>query len=430
MLTFYAYSCKILLTLEWFMGISIKNTVRRLDYLQEVSPFIGKPFIKVLSGVRRCGKSSILSLLRDELIAQGAEAAHIIFINFESFAFSTLKTAEDLYRYIVERVQPKQRVYLLFDEIQEVEGWEKCINSFLVDFDADIYITGSNARLLSSELATYLAGRYIEIPIYTLSFAEYLQFQACYFPQRNITQRDAFPAYLRKGGFPVIHTADYGEQEAYKIVSDIYASVLLRDTIQRFNIRDIELLERVVKYTFDNIGNSFSGKNVADYFKNQKRKLDVNTIYNYLNALEAAFVLYRTSRYDIKGKELLKTQEKFYLSDVSLLYAILGYTDQKISGILENIVFLELKRRRYNVYIGKLGTKEIDFIAEKHGAKLYIQVAYKLESQETVNREFSPLLEIRDQYPKFVVTMDEFWQENVEGVRHFYITDFLLSKEY
>ena len=412
------------------MDVSIKTTVRRLDYLQEVSPFIGKPFIKVLSGVRRCGKSSILSLLRDELIAQGAEAAHIIFINFESFAFSALKTATDLYRYIVERIQPKQRVYLLFDEIQEVAGWEKCINSCLVDFDADIYITGSNARLLSSELATYLAGRYIEIPIYTLSFAEYLQFQAHYFPQQNMMQRDAFAAYLRKGGFPVIHTADYGEQEAYKIVADIYASVLLRDTIQRFNIRDIELLERVVKYTFDNIGNSFSGKNVADYFKNQNRKLDINTIYNYLNALEAAFVLYRTSRYDIKGKELLKTQEKFYLSDVSLLYAILGYTDQKISGILENIVFLELKRRRYNVYIGKLGTKEIDFIAEKHGAKLYIQVAYKLESQETVSREFSPLLEVRDQYPKFVVTMDEFWQENVEGVWHFYIADFLLSKEY
>ena len=412
------------------MDISIKTTVRRLDYLQEASPFIGKPFIKVLSGVRRCGKSSILSLLCDELIAQGAEAARIIFINFESFAFSTLKTAEDLYRYIIERVKPKQRVYLLFDEIQEVADWEKCINSCLVDFDADIYITGSNARLLSSELATYLAGRYIEIPIYTLSFAEYLQFQDCYFPQRSITPREAFTAYLRKGGFPVIHTADYGEQEVYKIVADIYASVLLRDTIQRFNIRDIELLERVVKYTFDNIGNSFSGKNIADYFKNQKRKLDVNTIYNYLNALEAAFILYRTYRYDIKGKELLKTQEKFYLSDVSLLYAVLGYADQKISGILENIVFLELKRRRYNVYIGKLGAKEIDFIAEKQGAKLYIQVAYKLESQETASREFSPLLEIRDQYPKFVVTMDEFWQENVEGIKHFYIADFLLNKEY
>ena len=412
------------------MDISIKTTVRRLDYLQEVSPFVGKPFIKVLSGVRRCGKSSILSLLRDELIAQGAEAAHIIFINFESFSFSALKTAESLYRYIVERAQPKQRVYLLFDEIQEVADWEKCINSCLVDFDADIYITGSNARLLSSELATYLAGRYVEIPIYTLSFAEYLQFQECYFPQRNMTQREAFTDYLRKGGFPVIHTADYGEQEAYKIVSDIYASVLLRDTIQRFNIRDIELLERVVKYTFDNAGNSFSGKNVADYFRNQKRKLDVNTIYNYLNALEAAFVLYRTHRYDIKGKELLKTQEKFYLGDVSLLYAVLGYSDQKISGILENIVFLELKRRRYTVYIGKFGTKEIDFIAEKQGARIYIQVAYKLESQETANREFSSLLEIRDQYPKFVVTMDEFWQGNVEGVQHFYIADFLLSKEY
>mgnify|MGYP000151773161 CR=1 FL=1 len=321
--------------------------IKREQYLKEIRKFMDKPIIKVITGMRRSGKSMILKLISKELEEKGINKENIIFINFESFAFSALKTAEDLYRYIVERVQPKQRVYLLFDEIQEVTDWEKCINSCLVDFDADIYITGSNARLLSSELATYLAGRYIEIPIYTLSFAEYLQFQECYFPQRNITQREAFTEYLRKGGFPVIHTADYGEQEVYKIVADIYASVLLRDTIQRFNIRDIELLERVVKYTFDNIGNSFSGKNVADYFKNQKRKLDVNTIYNYLNAIEAAFVLYRTHRYDIKGKELLKTQEKFYVSDVSLLYAVLGYTDQKISGILENIViFLSIWRSR------------------------------------------------------------------------------------
>ena len=234
--------------------------------------------------------------------------------------------------------------------------------------------------------------------------------------------------YLRKGGFPVIHTADYPDESAYKVVYDIYSSVILRDTVQRYKIRDVELLERVIKYAFDNIGNTFSGKNVADYFKSQQRKVDLNTIYNYLNALEGAFILYRVPRYDIKGKEILKTQEKFYVSDISIIYATMGNRDRMIGGILENIVFLELKRRGYSVFVGKSDNGEIDFVAEKQGQKVYIQVAYKLENRETVAREFGNLLSVGDQYPKYVVTMDEFWKDAIEGVVHLHITDFLLKE--
>jgi hypothetical protein len=277
-------------------------------------------------------------------------------------------------------------------------------------------------------LATYLAGRYVEIPVFTLSFREFLDFRKHYFLNEG-TKINPFEIYLRMGGFPVIHTVNYDEETAYKVVRDIYSSVILRDTVERYKIREVELLERVIRYAFDNIGNPFSGKNVADYFKNQQRKTDINTIYNYLYALEGAFILYRVPRYDIKGKEILKTHEKFYASDVSLIYATMGYRDRMISGILENIVFLELKRRGYQVYIGKLGNKEIDFIAEKRGEKIYLQVAYKLESEQTVEREFSPLLAVKDHYPKYVVTMDDFWKDSIDGVKHFYIADFLLSDD-
>ncbi|MPM66312.1 hypothetical protein SDC9_113219 [bioreactor metagenome] len=293
----------------------------------------------------------------------------------------------------------------------------------------DIYLTGSNSRLLSSELATYLAGRYVEIPVYTLSYGEFLDFRKHYFSDEQ-NAGNLFLEYLRKGGFPMIHTADYTEESAYKVVYDIYSSVILRDTVQRHKIRDVELLERVIKYTFDNIGNTFSGKNIADYFKSQQRKIDINTVYNYLNALESAFILYRVPRYDIKGKEILKTQEKFYIGDISIVYATMGIRDRMIGGILENIVFLELKRRGYNVYVGKLENSEIDFVAEKQGNKIYIQVAYKLENEQTIEREFGNLLSINDQYPKYVVSMDEFWKDSIEGIKHLCITDFLLRERY
>lgn len=404
--------------------------INRPNYLQQLKPFINTPLIKVITGIRRSGKSTVMKLLRAELISQSVAEQQIIHINFESFAFSDFKTADKLYELVKEKIQNADKYYLLLDEIQEVNEWEKAVNAFMVDFNLDLYITGSNSHLLSSELSTYLAGRYVEIPIFTLSFNEFLAFKANYSAKTPQNPIALFNEYLRKGGFPMVHTADYEPETVYKIVQDIYASVILRDTVQRHKIRDVDLLERVVKYALDNIGNTFSGKNVADYFKSQQRKVDLNTVYNHLKALESAFILHRVERFDLKGKEILKTQEKFYLGDVSLLYATMGFRTSLISGILENLVYLELKRRGYQVYIGKLDKQEIDFIAQKQNEKIYIQVAYKLESEETVKREFSPLQEIADNYPKYVITMDELWQENLGGVEHLHIVDFLLQKNH
>ena len=243
-------------------------------------------------------------------------------------------------------------------------------------------------------------------------------------------QRAEFTNYLRKGGFPVLHIANFTPEAAYKIVFDIYSSAILRDTVQRHKIRDVELLERVVRFVFDNIGNQFSAKNVADYFKSQQRKIDLNTVYNYLNALESAFIIYRIPRYDIKGKEILKTLEKYFVADQALIYAVMGYKDRLISGVLENIVMLELKRRGYDVFTGKWNDREIDFIAVKNESKIYIQVTYKMKEQSTIDREFTPLLEIKDHYPKYVLSMDELWHDNIEGVKHMHIADFLLAHFY
>ncbi len=400
--------------------------ILRPHYTNQLKSFIDKPLVKIITGIRRCGKSTVLHLLKEVLIESGIKEEQIVLINFESFRFSEYKTAPKLYDYVKSCLSGSSRYFLLLDEIQEVTEWERAINSFLVDFNVDIYITGSNSHMLSSELATLLAGRYVEIPVYTLSYLEYLDFKEKLCGNKGLGD-DSFEGYLRMGGFPVIHTSDFDTESAYKVVRDIYSSVILRDTVQRFGIRDVELLERVVRYAFDNIGNTFSGKSVADFFKSQQRKVDINTIYNYLYALQGAFILYRVPRYDIKGKEILKTQEKYYVSDLSLIYSTMGYRDRMISGFLENIVFLELKRRGYSVYVGKFGNREVDFVAEKLGKRIYIQVAYKLESQQTVDREFTPLIDINDHYPKYVITMDTFWKDSIQGIQHITLPKFLMG---
>jgi predicted AAA+ superfamily ATPase len=279
-------------------------------------------------------------------------------------------------------------------------------------------------------LATYLTGRYTEINIYTLSFEEYLLFRQVRSGKETTDLRQEFKSYLRFGGFPVLQVADYNEETAGRVVYDIYSSIILRDVVQRNNIRDVDLLERVVRYVFDNVGNKFSARNVADYFKNQQRKIDLNTVYNYLNALEGAYIIYRVPRYDIKGKEILKTLEKCFVGDPSLIHAVRGYKDRNISGLLENIILLELKRKGFRVYTGRSDEREIDFIAEKSDKKIYVQVAFRMEATSTVDREFSPLLEIRDHHSKYVVTMDEIWHDNIEGIQHMHIADFLLKKDY
>lgn len=406
--------------------------IERELYMQQITPFIDRPFVKVIAGIRRCGKSVVLQLIREELFRRGVDEKHLIYMNFESFEWMDIKEAKDLYLHISAQVKGAEgKFYLLLDEIQEVDDWEKAVNSFMVDWDVDVYVTGSNSRMLSSELSTYLAGRYVDFHIMTLSFGEYLVFHGLSLPAPEGTMlHEEFRKYLRMGGFPAIHTGNYSYEAIYKIVYDIYSSVILRDTVQRHGIRNVELLERIVKFVFDNIGNRLNAKNISDYFKSQQRKVDMNTIYTYLNALEGAFIIQRVQRYDIKRKELLQTNEKYFVSDLSLIYAVMGYKDRLIAGALENVVYQEMKRRGYAVYIGKQDDKEVDFVGLRRKEKIYVQVTYQLASQAIIDREFAPLLAINDHYPKYVVSMDEVWRDNVEGVKHKHISEFLLEKDW
>lgn len=403
--------------------------IKRNNYINEIKKFINKPIVKVITGMRRSGKSIILKLLSQELIENGVEKENIIEINFESLMFSELTEFKKLYIYIMEKAQELQgKVYIFLDEIQEVEHWEKAINSLMVDLDCDIYITGSNANLLSSELATYIAGRYVEIKVYPLSFKEYIEFAKVENPSQTLSNEEYFEQYLKFGGLPAIHNFDYDKDTIYQYLEDIYNSVLLKDVIARNGIRDIELLERIVLYVLDNIGNTFSAKNISDFLKSQGRKLSRETVYNYLKALENAYIISRVQRYDIKGKSILETQEKFYLTDLGLCHTKLGYRANDIAGYLENIIYLELLRRKYTVNIGKLGTKEIDFIGTLRDEKLYIQVTYLLASPETIEREFSPLKSVQDNYPKYVLSMDNLENYNIDGIIREKIIDFLLNE--
>lgn len=395
-------------------------------YYEKIRPFINKPFIKVITGIRRCGKSTMMLLIQQLLTEEGVESKQIISINFESMQYYNLRTSLALYNHVSELLKTrKSPAYVFFDEIQIVEDWEEAVNSLFLDFQVDMYITGSNSKLLSSELSTLLTGRFIHIEMQVLSFREMLEFRS----DKTDTQENLLWLYIRRGGFPAVHlTTDYDEKATYMIINDIFDSIVLRDVVQRYKIRDVELLRRILNFIADSVGNTISAKRIADYFKSQARNVDINTVYTYLDALVSSFLITRVQRYDIKSRELLKTQEKYYLADSGLQHAVFGYRDRHISGILENIVYNELVRRGYTVYIGKLDTQEVDFIAKQPPKKLYVQVAFKLESEETVQREFAPLLSIRDSYPKFVVTMDPHFQDTIEGVRHIGLYQFLTDE--
>lgn len=397
-------------------------------YLDKIMPFVDTPFVKILTGVRRCGKSTILKMIIKKLREEKhVDDEQILSYRFDSMEYEDMTTKE-LYLELKSKIIQSKKTYLFLDEIQEIEGWEKVVNTLASDFDVDIYITGSNSRMMSSEISTYLTGRYISFHIYTLSFEEYLMFKKSYTTLKDLKQE--FSQYVRLGGFPATHLQDYSQDEVYTIVKDIYNSTIFSDIVRRNQVKKIDQLERVVKYTFDNIGNTFSAKSISNYFKSEQRKIDNETVYSYLEKLQKAYILHKCSRYDLQGKDILKTQEKFYLADVSLRYSVLGYTVDSVAASLENIVYLELKRRGYDVYIGKIKDKEIDFVATKQNEKIYVQVTQEIKSEKTQKREYEQLLEIRDNYPKYVVMADDFAGGNYEGIKTMNIVDFLLSKEY
>lgn len=397
-------------------------------YMDKIMAYTDTPFVKILTGVRRCGKSTILKMIMERLKAERyIPDERIISCRYDSMEYVDL-TAKDMYDQLKSRLSAEGKTYLFLDEVQEIEGWERVVNSLASDFDVDLYVTGSNSRMMSSEIATYLTGRYISFRIFTLSFGEYLMFKRQYAPVGDT--KTELANYVRLGGFPATHLQAYSQEEVYTIVRDIYNSTIFSDIVRRSQIRKIDQLERIVKYTFNSVGNTFSAKSIADYLKSEHRSLDNETVYNYLEKLEKAYLLHRCIRYDLQGRELLKTQEKFYLADVALRYSVLGYDADSVAASLENIVYLELCRRGYTVNVGKTDGGEIDFVAERQNERLYVQVTQEIRSEKTAKREYERLLEIRDNYPKYVLTTDAFAGGNYQGIRTMHIADFLLSTEY
>lgn len=394
--------------------------------MKRIRPFINTELIKVFTGIRRSGKSVMLELVKNELKKSGVSDKNFLCINFEQFSNSELLDAKILHKRIVEfQKSADGKIYLFFDEIQEVDGWEKCINSCRVDFDCDIYITGSNAKLLSGELVTYLAGRYVEFVIYPFSFAEFLEMNR----QKNsqIDKSACFMTFLKTGGMPFLANFLGDDSAKNQYLMDIYNSVVLKDVVKRNNIRDVDTLERIIAYAFSNIGHIFSATSLSKYFKSEKRNISHDTILNYLKFCTDAFLIYKISRYDLEGKKVLTVNEKYYCADHGLREAVFGKNTQNIDQILENIVCLELLRRNFKVFVGKKDESEIDFIAERNCVKIYVQVAYLLASEETVRREFSVYDSIKDNFPKYVVSMDEF-DFSRNGIIHRNIRDFLLGE--
>lgn len=396
----------------------------RQYYLDMLKTYRDIPLVKILVGIRRCGKSTILDMLKDDLINSDISADHVILLRYTSEELDDIITVKQMYRDIKDKMTDDKRYYLLLDEVQEIDGWEKAVNSLLENSNTDIYVASSNSKLMSSEISTYLTGRYISIPVFTLSFAEYLKFKKC----SDRTPKELLTEYIRIGGFPIVALGNFDERSSYQIVEGIYNSAITSDITKRHNITNFDLFNRVVKYIVENVGKTFSANAIVKFLKSEGRSLSVESVYNYLEWLEKAFVIYRCQRYDMQGKTVLKTQEKFYLADASLKYCMMGFNPKSVAAMLENIVYFELRRKGYDVYIGKNATKEIDFVAVRRDERIYVQVCRNLPEES--DREVANLLEIKDHYPKYVVTLDELAAGNINGIKIVHLADFLLSKEY
>lgn len=395
--------------------------INRPIYMEALTPFIGQPLVKILSGIRRCGKSTIFEMLKEKLINNGIKEENIICKRYTNMDMAENITAKQMYDELIFAIQDNEYSYLILDEIQEIIGWEKAINSLLEKGNVDIYVTGSNSKLMSSEISTYLTGRYVQIPVYTLSFSEFLQFKS----NIKLSKTDLLNQYIRLGGFPIIALNEYESNTAYQIVNGIYYTVVSRDIVKRHRINKQDLFDRVVKYVIENVGKTFSANSISKFLKSENRQISNESIYNYLRWLEQAFIIYPCRRYDLQGKNILKTQEKYYLADVSLKYALFGYNRNMLDAVMENIVYLELKRRGYDVYVGKFGDKEIDFVAILRDEKIYVQVCVQLPVNS--NREIQNLKDIHDNYPKYVVTLNGLDVGNDEGIKIVHLQDFLLA---
>lgn len=399
--------------------------IKRELYMSRIRPFIGGELIKVVTGIRRSGKSVMLELVKQELLESGVGAEHFISINFEDMRNAHLCNAQSLHEEVLRLSSAIQgKVFLFFDEIQEVANWEKCINSLRVALDCDIYITGSNAKLLSGELATYLGGRYVEFVIYPFSFSEFLELYLPIFPQSSIQQ--CFQKYLVTGGMPYLSNLQYADEPSHQYLTDLFNSVMLKDIVKRNKVRDVDLLERILAFVTANVGTTFSATSLSKFLKSEHRTVAPETILNYIKYCCDAYLFYQVKRQDLQGKQLLATNEKYYIADHGIREAVFGGNMRDINLILENIVFMELLRRGYSVTVGKTGNKEVDFVCDKRGERIYIQVAYLLASEETIHREFDVYDSIRDHYPKYVVSLDEFDMSR-NGIRHRNIRDFLLA---
>lgn len=402
--------------------------IKRESYMARIRPFIDGDLIKVLTGIRRSGKSVMLELIKDELRARGVTEEQLVAFNFEDMRNAQLCTAEALYDELVRRAAPiKGEIYFFFDEIQEVERWERCVNSLRVEMDCDIYITGSNAKLLSGELATYLAGRYVEFIIYPFSFSEFLALYHSVEPDADT--RTCFDRYLTFGGMPYLANLRFDETACRQYLRDLFNSVELKDIVKRNNVRDVDMLERIIAYVTANIGTTFSSTAISKYLKNEGRRVSPETVLNYLKACSDAFLFYQVRRQDLQGKKILTVNEKYYVADHGIREAVIGGNMRDINLVLENIVFMEALRRGYSVTVGKVGEREIDFVCERHGEKCYIQVTYLLAAEETVQREFGVYEHVQDNFPKYVVSLDEFDMSR-NGVRHYNIRDFLLAENW